>query len=145
MFSRPKIAHMIWRSAGGAGGSGSKREVPRPGLPGPLLPNYLTYLHEMLQLPTGRQQSCVMSSPTRSGASFVRCYLPSRAAYPASMIGASSMASSGCCDLALPGGTFQPIYGPRTTCYNRFVRWRRAGIWDSIMQALTARRMLLCR
>ena len=29
------------------------------------------------------------------------------------------------------------IYGPRTTCYNRFVRWRRAGIWDSIMQALT--------
>jgi transposase len=33
----------------------------------------------------------------------------------------------------LPG-----IYGPRTTCYNRFVRWRRAGIWDGIMQALTA-------
>jgi transposase len=21
-------------------------------------------------------------------------------------------------------------YGPRTTCYNRFVRWRRAGVWD---------------
>jgi hypothetical protein len=21
-------------------------------------------------------------------------------------------------------------YGPRTTCYNRFVRWRKAGIWD---------------
>jgi transposase len=20
-------------------------------------------------------------------------------------------------------------YGPRTTCYNRFVRWRRAGVW----------------
>src|SRR6476660_5861046 len=30
------------------------------------------------------------------------------------------------------------LYGPRTTCYNRFVRWRRAGIWDSIMQALAA-------
>jgi transposase len=29
------------------------------------------------------------------------------------------------------------IYGPRTTCYNRFVRWRRAGIWDRILQALT--------
>jgi transposase len=29
------------------------------------------------------------------------------------------------------------IYGPRTTCYNRFVRWRRAGIWDTILQALT--------
>jgi transposase len=30
------------------------------------------------------------------------------------------------------------IYGPRTTCYNRFVRWRRAGVWDQIMEALTA-------
>jgi transposase len=29
------------------------------------------------------------------------------------------------------------IFGPRTTCYNRFVRWRRAGIWDSLLQALT--------
>jgi transposase len=28
-------------------------------------------------------------------------------------------------------------YGPHTTCYNRFVRWRRAGIWDQIMDALT--------
>ena len=30
------------------------------------------------------------------------------------------------------------IYGPRTTCYNRFVRWRRAGVWESIMRTLTA-------
>ena len=30
------------------------------------------------------------------------------------------------------------IYGPRTTCYNRFVRWRRAGVWDRIMEALAA-------
>ena len=29
-------------------------------------------------------------------------------------------------------------YGPHTTCYNRFVRWRRAGIWDQIMDALAA-------
>ena len=29
-------------------------------------------------------------------------------------------------------------YGPRTTCYNRFVRWRRAGIWETIMNALAA-------
>src|SRR5438309_2010789 len=27
-------------------------------------------------------------------------------------------------------------YGPPTTCYNRFVRWRRAGIWDRIMNGL---------
>ena len=37
-----------------------------------------------------------------------------------------------------PWRDLPPIYGPRTTCYNRFVRWRRAGIWDSILQALTA-------
>ena len=29
-------------------------------------------------------------------------------------------------------------YGPRTTCYNRFVRWRRAGVWDQIMDGLAA-------
>jgi transposase len=29
-------------------------------------------------------------------------------------------------------------YGSRTTCYNRFVRWRRAGVWDQIMDALAA-------
>jgi transposase len=29
-------------------------------------------------------------------------------------------------------------YGPRTTCHIRFVRWRRAGVWDRIMDALAA-------
>ena len=29
-------------------------------------------------------------------------------------------------------------YGPCTTCYNRFVRRRRAGVWDRIMEVLTA-------
>ena len=29
-------------------------------------------------------------------------------------------------------------YGPTTTCYNRFVRWRRAGVCDQIMEALAA-------
>jgi transposase len=27
-------------------------------------------------------------------------------------------------------------FGPYTTCYNRFVRWRVAGSWDFIMEAL---------
>lgn len=27
--------------------------------------------------------------------------------------------------------------GPHTTYYNRFVRWRRAGVWDQILDALT--------
>lgn len=29
-------------------------------------------------------------------------------------------------------------YGPRTTCYNRFVRWRKAGIWAKLMGAISA-------
>src|SRR5262245_14482862 len=33
----------------------------------------------------------------------------------------------------LPSG-----FGPYTTCYNRFVRWRRAGVWSRIMGALAA-------
>jgi transposase len=29
-------------------------------------------------------------------------------------------------------------FGPYTTCYNRFVRWRRAGVWRQITDALAA-------
>jgi transposase len=29
-------------------------------------------------------------------------------------------------------------FGPHTTCYNRFVRWRRASIWHQIMETLVA-------
>ncbi|WP_155804603.1 IS5 family transposase, partial [Magnetospirillum fulvum] len=25
-------------------------------------------------------------------------------------------------------------YGPATTCYNRFVRWRKAGVWDRLLE-----------
>jgi transposase len=28
-------------------------------------------------------------------------------------------------------------FGPSTTCYNRFVRWRKAGVWDRILAAVT--------
>jgi transposase len=28
-------------------------------------------------------------------------------------------------------------YRPYTTCYNRFNRWRKAGIWDQLMDAIT--------
>ncbi len=28
-------------------------------------------------------------------------------------------------------------FGPYTTCYNRFVRWRKAGVFDRIMAAVT--------
>ena len=28
-------------------------------------------------------------------------------------------------------------YGPYTTCYNRFVRWRAAGVWDHILRTVS--------
>ncbi len=28
-------------------------------------------------------------------------------------------------------------YGPRTTLYNRFTRWRAAGVWDRILEAIS--------
>jgi transposase len=31
-------------------------------------------------------------------------------------------------------------FGPYTTCYNRFVRWGRAGVWAKIMSALASAR-----
>jgi len=29
-------------------------------------------------------------------------------------------------------------YGPATTCYNRFVRWRKLGVWDRIFVAVSS-------
>ncbi len=29
-------------------------------------------------------------------------------------------------------------YGPPTTCYNRFVRWRKQGVWERNFDAVTA-------
>ena len=29
-------------------------------------------------------------------------------------------------------------YGPPTTCYNRFVRWRKARVWDRLLEAVSA-------
>lgn len=28
-------------------------------------------------------------------------------------------------------------YGPHTTCYNHFVRWRKAGVWDRLLAAVS--------
>ena len=30
------------------------------------------------------------------------------------------------------------VFGPYTTCYNRFNRWRKAGIWDDVMAGVSA-------
>lgn len=29
-------------------------------------------------------------------------------------------------------------YGPSTTCYNRFIRWRKVGVWDRLLAAVSA-------
>jgi transposase len=39
-----------------------------------------------------------------------------------------------------PGAPWRALpreFGPPTTCYNRFVRWRKAGVWDRIMAAVS--------
>jgi transposase len=30
-------------------------------------------------------------------------------------------------------------YGPRTTLYNRFIRWRKTGVWDRLLDAVSKR------
>jgi transposase len=37
----------------------------------------------------------------------------------------------------LIGADLPERYGPYTTCYNRFRRWTKAGVWDRIMDAIT--------
>ena len=37
----------------------------------------------------------------------------------------------------VPWRDLPDIYGPCTTCYNRFVRWRRAGVWNGILDAIS--------
>ena len=36
-----------------------------------------------------------------------------------------------------PWRALPKAFGPRTTCYNRFVRWRKHGVFDRIMDAVT--------
>ena len=36
-----------------------------------------------------------------------------------------------------PSRALPKEFGPPTTCYNRFVRWRKAGVWDRVMAAVS--------
>lgn len=54
------------------------------------------------------------------------------------MTAVSSMAFFGSCDPERPGVICQRRLVHTPTCYNRFVRWRRAGVWGRIMEALAA-------
>src|ERR1700736_4458536 len=51
---------------------------------------------------------------------------------------ACSMASFGSCVQVRHGATCRRPTIPAPLCYKRFVRWRRAGVWDRIMDALAA-------
>jgi transposase len=62
----------------------------------------------------------------------------SREAFRASMIDAFSMLSSGCCIL-VRRRAICPNQTARATCYNRFVRWRKAGVWDRMIHSYNRR------
>jgi transposase len=38
----------------------------------------------------------------------------------------------------MPWADLPERYGPYTTVYNRFNRWRKAGVWDKLMDAIIA-------
>jgi transposase len=38
----------------------------------------------------------------------------------------------------MPWADLPERYGPPTTIYNRFNRWRKAGVWDRLMDAIVA-------
>ena len=46
------------------------------------------------------------------------------------------MASCGCHAPGAPWRDLPVRYGPHTTCYNRFSRWLKKGIWDRLMDAI---------
>ena len=54
------------------------------------------------------------------------------------MTGRSSTASSGGFGRAAPWADIPARYGSHTTCVNRFNRWRRAGVWARILEAVSA-------
>ncbi len=37
----------------------------------------------------------------------------------------------------VPWADFPTRYGPYTTCVNRFNRWRKAGVWDWLFEAIS--------
>jgi transposase len=87
-------------------------------------------------LQSGRPGSCATNSQTVNGQPSDRCCRTRPAACRVWMIGVSGMASFGCS--GAPWGDRSSDFGPYTTYDNRFVRWRRAGVWSRIMEALAA-------
>src|SRR5580700_3892906 len=92
----------------------------------------------MIQARDRGANHALRNSLTRSGLPSSQCCRTSRAAYRGVndrrvLNGIFWVLRSGAPWRDLPDN-----FGPYTTCYNRFVRWRRAGVWDQLMNALTA-------
>ena len=69
--------------------------------------------------------------------SVIEPLLPSKPrGFRGSMTGGCSTGSSGGCDRGALG-RIPERYGPHTTCVNRFNRWRKAGVWDRLLEAVS--------
>lgn len=66
------------------------------------------------------------------------CYPTSHAACHASMIGGLLNGIFWVLRFGAPWPDLPERYGLRNTCYNRFVRWWKAGVWDQLMDAISA-------
>src|SRR5262245_65900191 len=78
-------------------------------------------------------ESCAMNSQTLNGVPSGRSFRTSRVAFPVLTTGASLNGIFWVLRSGAPWRDLPESYGPRTTCYNRFVRWRQAGTWEWIM------------
>ena len=85
------------------------------------------------KLPNWGLESCATNSPTMNGSLSNRCCRtsPWRSSGERQTGGIFWVLRSGA-----PWRDLPTAFGPYTTCYNRFVRWRRAGVWGRIIEAL---------
>jgi transposase len=79
---------------------------------------------------------CATNSPIMNGLPSNRCCQTSRVAF----LGVNDRrVLNGIFWILRSGAPWRDLpeaFGPYTTCYNRFVRWRRAGVWGRIIDAL---------
>jgi hypothetical protein len=91
----------------------------------------------LYKLPKGSLVWCATNSRIMNGRPSGRCCRTRREAW---VVGPSTCPQRHLLGPAIgaPWRDLPDCYGPCTTCYNRFVRWRRAGVWGRIMDALAA-------
>jgi transposase len=96
----------------------------------------LTAALHMIQIPK-REPQIMRYELTDHEWSAIRPMLPNKARGVPRVDDRSVL--NGICWVPRSGAPWRDLpdcYGPRTTCYNRFDRWRRAGVWERIMHAL---------